>query len=109
MFFLWLAVDIYINPCYSINPMTTTNSTLDLIQESNPQALKADGFDEAIIGVASRCGSNDLIAYDSSKCLTILMERDGMDYEEALEFFEYNVIGAYMGENTPIFITTENP
>jgi hypothetical protein len=89
--------------------MTNTSSILDLIQESNPQALKADGFDEAIIGIASRCGSNDLIAYDTSKCLTILMERDGMEYEEALEFFEFNVIGAYMGKNTPIFITTEAP
>jgi hypothetical protein len=87
--------------------MTNTNPILELIEESNPQALKADGFDDAIIGIASRCGMNDLIAYDVSKCLTILMERDGMEYEEALEFFEFNVIGAYMGENTPIFITTE--
>jgi hypothetical protein len=87
--------------------MTNTNPILELIEESNPQALKADGFDDAIIGIASRCGMNDLIAYDVSKCLTILMERDGMEYDEALEFFEFNVIGAYMGENTPIFITTE--
>lgn len=87
--------------------MTTTNPTLDAIEEYNPNALKAEGFDDAIIGIASRCGQNDIIAYDVSKCLTILQERDGMDYEEALEFFEYNVIGAYMGENTPIFINTQ--
>jgi hypothetical protein len=79
-------------------------SILEIIEESNPQALKADGFDDAIIGIASRCGQPDLIAYDVSKCLTILMERDGMSIDEAQEFFDFNVIGAYMGEHTPIFI-----
>lgn len=83
-----------------------TNPILDLIEEYNPNALKADGFDDAILGVASRCGMNDLIAYDVSKIIQILMDRDGMTYEEAQEFFEFNIIGAYMGENTPIFITT---
>jgi len=85
--------------------MTTTNPTLELIEEYNPEALKADGFDDAILGVASRCGQNDLIAYDVNKIISILMERDGMDYEEAQEFFEFNIVGAYMGENTPVFIT----
>jgi len=85
--------------------MTTTNPTLQLIDEYNPEALKADGFDDAILGIASRCGQNDLIAYDVNKIISILMERDGMDYEEAQEFFEFNIVGAYMGENTPIFIT----
>ena len=86
-------------------PMTTTNPTLDIINEYNPQALKADGFDDAIIGIASRCGMNDLIAYDVSKILMVLQERDGMTYDEAQEYFEFNVVGAYMGEHTPIFIT----
>ena len=83
----------------------TTNPTLDIINEYNPQALKADGFDDAIIGVASRCGISDLIAYDVSKIIDILQKRDGMTHEEAQEYFEFNVIGAYMGEHTPIFIT----
>jgi hypothetical protein len=85
----------------------TTNPILELIQEHNPEALKADGFDDAIIGIASRCGQNDLIAYDVSKILMVLQERDGMTEDEAQEFFEFNIIGAYMGENTPIFITTQ--
>ena len=85
--------------------MTTTNATLELIEEYNPEALKADGFDDAILGVASRCGQNDIIAYDVNKIIQTLMERDGMDYEEAQEFFEFNIVGAYMGKNTPVFIT----
>lgn len=87
-------------------PMTT-NPILELVEEHNPEALKADGFDDAIIGIASRCGQNDLIAYDVSKILMVLQERDGMTEDEAQEFFEFNIIGAYMGENTPIFITTQ--
>jgi|TARA_R110000868_G_scaffold74337_13_gene215065 hypothetical protein len=60
--------------------------------------LKADGFDEAVIGVDDM--SMRLI-YSVSKCIEILM-RD-MSQEDALEYFSYNVSGAYVGEKTPIW------
>ena len=65
--------------------------------------LKADGFDETIIGVGSRYGQADIIAYDVNKCIKILMDQ-GMTDEEAMEFFEFNVVGAWVGEETPIFV-----
>tara|TARA_R100000935_G_scaffold48141_1_gene72471 strand:+ start:432 stop:650 length:219 start_codon:yes stop_codon:yes gene_type:complete len=65
--------------------------------------LKADGFDEAIIGIGSRCGQPDIIAYDVSKCIKILMDQN-MTEEEAIDYFEFNVVGAWMGEETPIFV-----
>ena len=65
--------------------------------------LKADGFDEAIIGIGSRCGQPDIIAYDVNKCIKILMDQ-GMTDEEAMEFFEFNVVGSWVGEETPIFV-----
>jgi hypothetical protein len=65
--------------------------------------LKADGFDEAIIGIGSRCGQPDIIVYDVNKCIKILMDQ-GMTDEEAMEFFEFNVVGAWVGEETPIFV-----
>jgi len=74
------------------------------IAESNPEALLADGFEDAIIGVAERCGQPTLVVYDCHKCLDILMQRDGMDHEEALEFFMFNTTGAWVGENTPLFM-----
>jgi len=43
--------------------------------------------------------------YNQDHCIEILMDRDAMSYEEAVEYFEYNVIGAYMGEKTPMFAT----
>lgn len=67
------------------------------------EALVADGFDEAIIGMA-RQFNQTLVVYDEDKCLSILMERDGMTEEEAEEFFEFNVVGAYVGEGTPVFV-----
>jgi hypothetical protein len=67
------------------------------------ETLVADGFDEAIIGIGRQFNKN-LVIYDEDKCIQILMERDGMTDEEAIEFFEFNVVGAYVGEYTPIYV-----
>jgi len=45
------------------------------------------------------------IINSKEKCLKILHDRDGMTWEEALEFFDFNVTGAYMGALTPVFFT----
>lgn len=60
----------------------------------------ANGFDDAVIGIESKTMK---LVYSVSKCLSIL-EESGMPYEEALEFFEYNVRSAYVGERTPIWM-----
>ena len=65
--------------------------------------LLADGFDDAFIGVGQQF-NNFVGVYNKDKCLSILKDQ-GMSYEEALEYFDFNVVGAWMGENTPIFIT----
>ena len=62
--------------------------------------LIADGFDSAVIGIATDFTLPRLI-YSVSKCLAIL--GDDMDEEDALEYFTFNVSGAYVGENTPIW------
>lgn len=94
--------------------------TRDEIAEINPEALLCDGFDEAIIGMAQRINLGPVVAYDVEKILSILaldMEVDESDLQEgetienlkysmALEYFEYNILGAWMGEFTPVFITT---
>ena len=73
-----------------------------MIFEENPEALFADGFKDAIIGIARRFSLPPLVAYDYDKCIEILMK--DMTEEEAVEYFEFNVQGAWMGEGTPIFI-----
>ena len=68
--------------------------------------MLAVGFEEALIGYGNQFNKHVAI-YDRDKCIDILMERDGMDIEEAEEFFEYNVQGAYVGEETPVFLNQE--
>lgn len=75
-------------------------SKINDILESYPEEefLKADGFDDAIIGVEEY--SMRLI-YSVSKCIDILCM--DMTEEDALEHFDYNVRGSYVGEKTPIW------
>ena len=68
---------------------------------------KYDGFDEAIIGPASIWRSNSMVSvlvYDAELMRKILMNRDGMSAEDAREFIEFNIEGAYIGEDTPVLV-----
>jgi hypothetical protein len=67
--------------------------------------LLADGFEDAFIGIGERCSQPDIAVYDYHKCLEILVERDGMTSEDAVEFMSFNVTGAWVGDRTPIFVT----
>ena len=78
--------------------------TIDEIVDLNPEAMLADGFDEAILGMCVQFGSEPVVAYDFNKCVEIVMERDGMEREEAIDFINFNVVGAYVGLSTPVFI-----
>jgi hypothetical protein len=78
--------------------------TPEEIEEINPEALLCDGFDEAIIGMAERINLGPIVAYDVDKMIDIMIERDGMTYEDAIEYFDYNILGAWMGENTPVYV-----
>jgi len=60
-------------------------------------------FDAAIVGVVQQF-DHATVCYSVDKVLEILMEHDGMSDEEAIEYFEFNIIGAWMGENTPSFL-----
>lgn len=81
-----------------------TEEERDRLGEANPEALLADGFEEAYLGIFMRFGQEPLASYDYGKCIDVLMQRDGMSYEDAVEFFDFNVIGAWMGDGTPVFI-----
>ena len=66
--------------------------------------LKANGFDKAVAGMATiwRDGSKvDVLVYDGNKMVAML-KKDGMVYQDAVDFIEVNVEGAYAGLETPI-------
>lgn len=75
------------------------------ISHLSPDALMADGFDEAIIGwvkLADHLPPTVLYSYDI--CIEILMDTEGWDDEDAMEWMDYNVVNAYMGLGTPAFL-----
>ena len=65
------------------------------------EIMKADGFDDAVIGVTF--GAEAKAVYSVSKCLDILVE-EGMSMEDAVEHFEYNVGGSFVGEKSPVWV-----
>ena len=75
----------------------------DTIAEHNPEARFADGHDEALMGYSS-----DGKAINSvNQIVKTLVERDGMTPDGAIEFFNYNIECAYVGEGTPIYMYEE--
>lgn len=74
--------------------------------ETGEELLFADGFDDAIVGIGQRFNST-FVVYDYPKVIETLITRDGMTYEDAVEFFDFNIVGAWVGEGTPCFLTTE--
>lgn len=61
-------------------------------------------FDACIVGVATRCGMDNVVVYDQGKVIKALIE-DGMSEEDAQEWYEFNILGSYVGENTPMFLS----
>ena len=74
------------------------------IEGEDNEILLADGFEDAYMGLARQFTKTPLAIYDRNKCIDILVNRDGMSEEEAEEYFQYNVEGAWVGENTPMFL-----
>ena len=85
--------------------MDPIDECLEIISEMNEEALYPTDLKGAVLGMVERYGQSPLVLMDTKKCLDIFMERDGMTEEEAREFFEFNVIGAWTGEGTPCFAT----
>ena len=61
---------------------------------------KADGFDEAIIGVAE---PTRRLVYSVSKCIAIIEFDYNMTRTEAIKYLYFNVCEAFIGEKTPIW------
>lgn len=70
--------------------------------EEYPELLLADGFDEAVIGLVDGACREPVLCYDYRKCIEILSRK--MSEEDADEYMQFNVVGAYVGEYTPLFV-----
>jgi hypothetical protein len=76
------------------------------LEELNEEAILYDDIEEALIGIGSRFGVTAVACYSYNQAINIYM-RDGSTYEEAVEHFGFNVIGAWYGDHTPMFVDFE--
>jgi hypothetical protein len=81
--------------------------TIDDINEQAEGAILLDGLNDAIIGIVEEFGNGPRVLYSKNKVLQILEDRDGMSPFEAIEFYDYNILGLFAGEQNPIFLITE--
>lgn len=77
--------------------MRTLNDLYDMYPDEN--FLRMEGFDDAVIGVEERTMR---LVYSKSKIMRQLIR--SMDYETAMEHFDYNIAGSWVGEQTPIIV-----
>ena len=78
----------------------------DWVDESyyGEEILLMDGLDAAFIGIGSQQYKPVVAVYDRGRCIEILVERDGMSWEVAEEYFDFNYAGAWAGERTPLIL-----
>jgi len=83
--------------------MSTPEVIRERLEEQNPEALFADGHDAALVGIAYRFGMEPVACYSYDKVIAGLVHM-GMTEDDAEEFFDFNIIGAWCGEGTPVFV-----
>lgn len=68
------------------------------------ELLTMNGYDDCIVGIVERFGQNPIVCYDKEKVIQNL-EADGCTSGEAEEFFYFNQIGAWVGDDSPCFLS----
>ena len=74
------------------------------IDEYAEGAILLDGLESAIIGIVQEFGNGNRVLYSKQRILDILQERDQMTMGEAEEFYDYNILGLYAGEQNAVFL-----
>jgi len=77
----------------------------EIVMDENEDAIFFDGFDDSIVGVGGQANGTVVVIYDEQKIIANLM-KDGLDYDDALDYYFFNIKGAYLGESTPIILRT---
>ena len=78
----------------------------ELAEHFGDDLLFADNFDNAIIGVSMGISCGTKVVYDAEEMAKTLVVSEGITEQEAWEYLEFNTFNAYVGENTPIFVST---
>ena len=81
-----------------------TRDMANEIAELNESAQLLDGHDNAIVGMSGHCGMSPVVLYDPLKIIDNLMRNSDMTHEDAVEFYSYNIEGAYVGKHSPVYL-----
>ena len=76
--------------------------TREEVEELAEGSILLDGFDDCITGVVEEFGNGVRILYSRDKILESLQK--DMSYEDALEYYYYNIVGGHFGERNPLFL-----
>lgn len=78
---------------------------LERLHEQNPDALVLEDYKDALVGIVRTHKGNFVACYDADKCIDTIAKMEGVDDRvQAVEHFEFNVEGSYVGEHGPVFI-----
>ena len=73
------------------------------LRSVTPYAMVSYVLLDVCVGVMMRFGHVPFALYDYDKCIEIFI-KEGSSEEEAIEHFEFNVMGAWVGDGTPAFM-----
>ena len=62
-----------------------------------------DGYDDCVVGAVTRFGISPVLCYDLHKVIARMVD-DGMTEAEAYEYYNFNMLGAWVCDGTPAFI-----
>lgn len=84
--------------------MQKSQQIIDFCEQGEIEILLLpEEFDSALVGLSVKFNEYSVV-YDRRKCIECLKDHDGMDEESVIEYFEFNIIGSYLGPNTPTFL-----
>jgi hypothetical protein len=87
--------------------MTVAADILAFCEEHELEVVRLEPrefFDRFIVGLSERFGQPLVLAYDLDAIRDAFVNEDGMDPDDADEYIEFNVLGAWMGDATPTFL-----
>lgn len=87
-----------------LNHVYTREEIEEAVEALGEECILFDGLDEAFVGFSRRPNAPLLAVYSYERIVAIRAFRDGMTYEEAVEFTDYNTCGAWVGDGTPLIL-----
>lgn len=92
-------------------PPNTPRTIRDVLAEVDPHLQLLEGYDDCIVGVVTGAGRSPAVCYDRDQIIRKIIDNSDYETEDdaymgACEHFDFNIAGAYVGDNTPVFITS---